>query len=147
MARIAVVPGDGIGREVIDEGIRVLNALQPDLEFEWFDLGADKYLAEGVTMPEGLMDRWRDEFDCIYLGALGDPRVPRTFCLERGFSSTSTSTCGRSSCWTRGTAPSRTRVLTTWTSWCFAKTPKGCTPVSVANLSAVHPMKWPLRPR
>ena len=76
MARIAVVPGDGIGREVVDEGIRVLNALQPDMELEWFDLGADKYLAEGVTMPEGLMDRWRDEFDCIFLGALGDPRVP-----------------------------------------------------------------------
>ena len=76
MARIAVVPGDGIGREVIDEGVRVLGALQSELEYEWFDLGADKYLAEGVTMPEGLMDRWRDEFACIYLGALGDPRVP-----------------------------------------------------------------------
>ena len=75
MARIAVVPGDGIGREVIDQGVRVLQALQPDLEYEWFDLGADKYLREGVTMPEGLMDRWREEFDCIYLGALGDPRV------------------------------------------------------------------------
>ena len=76
MARIAVVPGDGIGREVIDEGVRVLLALQPELSLEWFDLGAEKYLAEGVTMPDGLMDRWRDEFDCIYLGALGDPRVP-----------------------------------------------------------------------
>jgi len=75
MARIAVVPGDGIGQEVIDEGVRVLKALQPDLDFEWFDLGAEKYLREGVTMPEGLMDRWRDEFDCVYLGALGDPRV------------------------------------------------------------------------
>lgn len=75
MARIAVVPGDGIGQEVIDEGVRVLKALQPTLEFEWFDLGAEKYLREGVTMPEGLMDRWREEFDCIYLGALGDPRV------------------------------------------------------------------------
>ena len=76
MARIAVVPGDGIGREVVDEGIRVLNALQPALDLEWFDLGAEKYLAEGVTMPDGLMDRWREEFDCIFLGALGDPRVP-----------------------------------------------------------------------
>ena len=75
MARIAVVPGDGIGREVIDQGLRVLQTMQPNLEFEWFDLGAEKYLREGVTMPEGLMDRWRDEFDCIYLGALGDPRV------------------------------------------------------------------------
>ncbi|MGB0641527.1 MAG: isocitrate/isopropylmalate family dehydrogenase, partial [Myxococcota bacterium] len=76
MARIAVVPGDGIGAEVIAEGVRVLQALQPNLEMEWFDLGADKYLREGVTMPEGLMDRWRDEFDCIFLGALGDKRVP-----------------------------------------------------------------------
>lgn len=76
MARIAVVPGDGIGQEVIDEGVRVLKVLRPELEFEWFDLGANKYLAEGVTMPDGLMERWRQEFDCIYLGALGDPRVP-----------------------------------------------------------------------
>ena len=76
MARIAVVPGDGIGAEVIAEGVRVLQALQPNIEMEWFDLGADKYLREGVTMPEGLMDRWRDEFDCIFLGALGDKRVP-----------------------------------------------------------------------
>jgi len=76
MARIAVVPGDGIGREVIDEGLRVLDALVPALEYEHFDLGADKYLREGVSMPDGLMDRWRDEFDAIFLGALGDPRVP-----------------------------------------------------------------------
>ncbi len=76
MARIAVVPGDGIGREVVDEGIRVLQALQPDLDLEWFDLGAERYLADGTTMPVGLMDRWREEFDCIFLGALGDPRVP-----------------------------------------------------------------------
>jgi 3-isopropylmalate dehydrogenase len=76
MARIAVVPGDGIGREVIDEGLRVLDALVPSLEYEHFDLGADKFLREGVSMPDGLMDRWRDEFDAIFLGALGDPRVP-----------------------------------------------------------------------
>jgi 3-isopropylmalate dehydrogenase len=76
MARIAVVPGDGIGHEVITEGVRVLEAVSADLEFEWFDLGADRYLRDGVTMPDGLMDRWRDDFDCIYLGALGDARVP-----------------------------------------------------------------------
>jgi len=76
MARIAVVPGDGIGSEVIEEGLKVLTALQPGLEYEHFDLGADRYLRDGTTMPPGLMDRWRDEFDCIYLGALGDSRVP-----------------------------------------------------------------------
>jgi len=76
MARIAVVPGDGIGREVIDQGLRVLDELADNVELEHFDLGADRYLRDGVSMPDGLMDRWREEFDAIYLGALGDPRVP-----------------------------------------------------------------------
>jgi 3-isopropylmalate dehydrogenase len=71
-----VVPGDGIGTEVIEQGVRVLKALAPDLEFEWFDLGADRYLRDGVTLPDDVFNRWKDEFDCIYLGALGDPRVP-----------------------------------------------------------------------
>ena len=76
MAKIAVVPGDGIGTEVIEQGVRVLQAIAPDLVFEWFDLGADRYLRDGVTLPEDVFSRWKDEFDCIYLGALGDPRVP-----------------------------------------------------------------------
>ena len=76
MAKIAVVPGDGIGTEVIEQGVRVLKALAPDLEFEWFDLGADRYLRDGVTLPDDVFERWKAEFDCIYLGALGDPRVP-----------------------------------------------------------------------
>ena len=71
MARIAVVPGDGIGREVIDEGIRVLNALQPEMDLEWFDLGADKYLAEGVTMPDGLMERWRESSTASFWARTG----------------------------------------------------------------------------
>jgi 3-isopropylmalate dehydrogenase len=76
MARIAVVPGDGIGGEVLSEGLRVLDQLQPGLEYEHFDLGAERYLRDGTTMPPELMSRWREDFDCIYLGALGDPRVP-----------------------------------------------------------------------
>ena len=76
MAKIAVVPGDGIGVEVIKEGLRVLNALDSSLQFEHFDLGADRYLRDGTTLPDDVFARWRDEFDCIYLGALGDPRVP-----------------------------------------------------------------------
>ena len=79
MARIAVVPGDGIGVEVIEQGVRVLNALDQGklgLEFEWFDLGADRYLRTGETLPETVFERWRSEFSAIYLGALGDPRVP-----------------------------------------------------------------------
>lgn len=78
--RIAVIPGDGIGNEVIAEGLRVLDYLQAhhqlDLAIEHFDLGAERYLRDGTTMPHELMDRFRTEFAAIYLGALGDPRVP-----------------------------------------------------------------------
>lgn len=77
--RIAVVPGDGIGQEVIPEGVRVLEHLAAhtdvSLVFEPFDLGADRYLRDGTTLPDDVLERWRHEFDAIYLGALGDPRV------------------------------------------------------------------------
>jgi 3-isopropylmalate dehydrogenase len=76
MPRIAVLPGDGIGHEVLEQGLRVLGAVAPDLDYETFDLGAERYLRDGTTMPPDVMARWREEFDAVYLGALGDPRVP-----------------------------------------------------------------------
>lgn len=76
MARIAVVPGDGIGNEVVTQGLRVLSALAPDLETEHFDLGAERYLRDGTTMPADVMRRFGTEFSAVLLGALGDPRVP-----------------------------------------------------------------------
>ncbi len=76
MTRIAVLPGDGIGAEVIEQGLRVLRALAPAWEYEHFDLGAERYLRDGTTMPDATMERFRTEFQAIYLGALGDPRVP-----------------------------------------------------------------------
>ncbi len=80
MAKIAVIEGDGIGQEVIPEGLRLLRALDEKhelgLTFEAFDLGAERYLRDGTTMPAETMARFRDEFDAIFLGALGDPRVP-----------------------------------------------------------------------
>ncbi len=79
--RIAVVPGDGIGNEVVPEGVRILRHLDEahdlGLAFEDFDLGAERYLRDGTTMPPEVMERWREEFAAVYLGALGDPRVPR----------------------------------------------------------------------
>jgi 3-isopropylmalate dehydrogenase len=79
-ARIAVIPGDGIGKEVTSEAVKVLRAVaapaQRQMEFIEFDWGADKYLREGVTLPAGAVDMLRDEFDAILFGALGDPRVP-----------------------------------------------------------------------
>jgi len=79
-ARIAVIPGDGIGKEVTPEAVKVLRAVaapaQRQMEFIEFDWGADKYLREGVTLPPGAVEMLRDEFDAILFGALGDPRVP-----------------------------------------------------------------------
>jgi 3-isopropylmalate dehydrogenase len=79
-ARIAVIPGDGIGREVTPEAVKVLRAVSSAgkraMELVEFDWGADKYLREGVSLPPGAVEMLRDEFDAILFGALGDPRVP-----------------------------------------------------------------------
>jgi 3-isopropylmalate dehydrogenase len=79
-ARIAVIPGDGIGKEVTPEAVKVLRAVaapaRRSLEFIEFDWGADKYLREGVSLPAGAVEMLRDDFDAILFGALGDPRVP-----------------------------------------------------------------------
>jgi 3-isopropylmalate dehydrogenase len=80
MKRIAVIPGDGIGPEVIREGVRVLEQLRKshgvDIELLNFDWGAEKFLAEGVGLPEGALQMLGEEFQAILAGAFGDPRVP-----------------------------------------------------------------------
>ena len=78
--RIAVIPGDGIGAEVIPEGVRVLEALTHQtaalhLEFQYFDWGSERYLAHGQMMPDCGLETL-GEFDAIYFGSAGDPRVP-----------------------------------------------------------------------
>jgi 3-isopropylmalate dehydrogenase len=79
-ARIAVIPGDGIGGEVTPEAVKALKAVtapaKRSMELVEFDWGADKFLREGVTLPAGAVEMLRDEFDAILFGALGDPRVP-----------------------------------------------------------------------
>jgi 3-isopropylmalate dehydrogenase len=79
-ARIAVIPGDGIGKEVTPEAVKVLRAAcspsKRNIEFVEFDWGADKFLREGVSLPPSAVEMLRDEFDAILFGALGDPRVP-----------------------------------------------------------------------
>src|SRR5713226_5402381 len=78
--RIAVIPGDGIGKEVTPEAVKVIQAVAGQtkrlLEFVEFDWGADRYLREGVSLPAGAVELLRDEVDAILFGALGDPRVP-----------------------------------------------------------------------
>lgn len=74
--KIAVIPGDGIGREVIPEAIKALKAVAVPLEFTFFDWGADRYLADGTTVPaDGFATLTRD-FNAVLAGAFGDPRVP-----------------------------------------------------------------------
>ena len=79
-ARIALIPGDGVGKEVTPEAVKVIRAAvgrsNRAVEFVEFDWGADKFLREGVTLPEGAVEMLRDDFDAILFGALGDPRVP-----------------------------------------------------------------------
>jgi 3-isopropylmalate dehydrogenase len=74
--RIAVVPGDGIGKEVIAAALDVVRATGAPLQFSEFDWSADRYLKDGTTMPEGGFDMLNRDFDAVFVGALGDPRVP-----------------------------------------------------------------------
>ena len=71
-----MLPGDGIGREVIPEAVKVLKASGAPLETTEFDWGAARYLADGVTVPPDGFAMLGREFDAILLGAFGDPRVP-----------------------------------------------------------------------
>jgi 3-isopropylmalate dehydrogenase len=73
--RIAVIPGDGIGQEVIPQAVEVIKASGANVEFTDFDWGADRYLRDGTTVPvDGFVTLARD-FDAIFVGAFGDPRV------------------------------------------------------------------------
>jgi 3-isopropylmalate dehydrogenase len=77
--RIAVIPGDGVGGEVMAEALPCLDwarARGRDLEFIRLPYGADHYLATGETLPEAAFLQLRDGCDAILFGAVGDPRVP-----------------------------------------------------------------------
>ncbi len=74
--RIAVVPGDGIGPSVIAQAVRVVEASGAPVEFTQFDGGAERYLADGLTVPPDAFTMLSRDFDAILLGAIGDPRIP-----------------------------------------------------------------------
>jgi 3-isopropylmalate dehydrogenase len=77
---IAVLPGDGVGPEVIAQATRVLELYRDErnlpLDLWHLDLGADRYLRDGTTYPKEIADRVQREASAVLLGALGDPRVP-----------------------------------------------------------------------
>ena len=78
--RIAVIPGDGIGVDVTAEAVKILRRVESvfgrQIDLEQLPWGADYYLSTGVTIPPNGYAMLRDEFDAIFIGALGDPRVP-----------------------------------------------------------------------
>jgi 3-isopropylmalate dehydrogenase len=78
--RIAVIPGDGVGKEVIPEAVKAMKAAAAaggrEIALTEFDWGADRYLRDGTTLPPEAPEMFRRDFDAILLGALGDPRTP-----------------------------------------------------------------------
>ncbi|GHI87215.1 3-isopropylmalate dehydrogenase [Streptomyces xanthophaeus] len=82
---LAVIPGDGIGQEVVAQGLKVLTAVLPQdvkLETKEYDLGAQRWHRTGETLPDAELEALRHH-DAILLGAIGDPSVPSGV-LERG---------------------------------------------------------------
>ena len=80
--KLAVIPGDGIGPEVIAEALLVLDVVLPGVEKTHYDLGATRFHATGEVLPAGVINELRG-YDAILLGAIGDPSVPSGV-LERG---------------------------------------------------------------
>jgi len=84
--RIAVIPGDGTGPEVVAEGLKVLQAVAGPaglkFDFHHYDLGGERYLKTGETLPDSIIQELR-QFDAIYLGAIGHPEVAPGI-LEKG---------------------------------------------------------------
>jgi len=77
--RYAVLPGDGIGVDVTNEAVKVIEAAAEivpfELETQHFDHGAERFLRTGETLPDAVLEEFKT-FDAVFMGALGDPRVP-----------------------------------------------------------------------
>ena len=84
--KIAVIPGDGTGPEVITEGVKVLKAASDrfgfELDFTWYDYGGERYLRTGEVLPGGAVEDLK-QYKAIYLGAIGHPDV-KPGILEKG---------------------------------------------------------------
>ena len=86
MYKIAVIPGDGTGPEVVREGLKAMEAVAQKMDFKYetteFDFGGDRYLRTHEVLPDSAVDELR-QFDAIYLGAIGHPEV-KPGILEKG---------------------------------------------------------------
>jgi len=79
---VGIVGGDGIGPEVVAEGLKVIDAAGVALNMTTYDLGGERYLRDGVVLDDSTVDEWRG-LDALYFGAVGSPDVPPGL-IERG---------------------------------------------------------------
>lgn len=80
--KVGIIGGDGIGPEVIAQGMRVIEAAGIELETVDYDLGGERYLKDGVILTDEILEEWRS-LDALYVGAVGSPEVPPGV-IERG---------------------------------------------------------------
>ncbi|SVE45250.1 uncharacterized protein METZ01_LOCUS498104, partial [marine metagenome] len=84
--KIAILPGDGTGPEVVAEGLKTLEAVASKVGFQYetetFDFGGERYMRTGEVLPDTAVDELR-QFDAIFLGAIGHPDV-KPGILEKG---------------------------------------------------------------
>ena len=80
--RVGVIGGDGIGPEVVAEGLKVVAAAGVDLDTTHYDLGGSRYLRDGTVLDDATVEEWRG-LDALYMGAVGTPEVPPGI-IERG---------------------------------------------------------------
>ena len=80
--KVGVIPGDGIGKEVLPEALKVIEAAGVDLTLTHYDLGGERYLRDGEVLSDEVLAEWRS-LDTLLLGAVGTPDVPPGV-IERG---------------------------------------------------------------
>ncbi len=80
--KVGIIGGDGIGPEVISEGLKAIEAAGISLDLHNYDLGGSRYLKDGTILPDSILQEWRN-LDALYLGAVGTPDVPPGV-IERG---------------------------------------------------------------
>lgn len=153
--RVAAIPGDGIGKEILPEGVRILDFMgkvtnQFKIDWRNFPWSCDYYQEFGRMMPDNGLEIL-ENFDAIYFGAAGWPTVPDAISLWQlrlaicqGFEQYANVRPTELMPGVPG--PSRIQNLLILISWWFEKTRKVNMPVWAGVHTADFPMKWPWRP-
>ena len=150
--RIAIIEGDGIGKEVIAVGVALLKRLAElrgyPLSLVPFDLGADRFLRDGATFPEEDQQTIRETCDAVLLGAIGDPRVPsldyaRDIMFGLRFGLDLYCNIRPMQCLHERLMPLEGKTPPTATSWSSARTRRAATWAWAGSSSAARPTRSP----